>query len=269
MNELRFEDAGKYVISIQSESLWLHKGMGTHWLDVQVVVSAPDDRSNGRLLLLEVDLHAPQSNIASRAFLGSARLAVAFGNVGTDRPTLRFLITSAQILALEAQRAGDLRLEFDVRGYLPQAHEYSGANHITEHVSVAESRWRQQIEGLGRSLGVEMTIPFPLDDGPQQAASDYLREAQRRLGGNDVDGAILEVRRALEQIRLGSGWAWPGKKDQDQQTAGERWARIRADLEHQASGALHTDSGTKNHKYSRAEGETLIAATAALLRLLP
>ncbi|MFF8535337.1 hypothetical protein ACF07B_25905 [Streptomyces sp. NPDC015532] len=269
MNELRFDDAGKYVINVPAESLWLHQGMGTHWLGVPVSVSAPEGHAGGRLLVLEADLYAPQSGNAPRAFLGSAQLAVAFGNVSSDRPTIPFLLTSAQILALEAQRAGDLRLELDVRGFLPQAKGYPGANQVTEHISVAESRWRQQVEGLGRSLGVEMTIPFPIGDGPQQAGSDYLREAQRRLGGNDVDGAILEVRRALEQIRVGSGWAWPGKKDQDQQTADERWARIRADLEHQASGALHTDAGTRHHTYSRGEAETLIAATAALLRLLP
>jgi hypothetical protein len=180
------------------------------------------------------------------------------------------LLTGAQLLALEAQRAGDLRLELDVRAFLPQADGYPGANEVTEHITVAESRWRQQLEGLGRSLGVEMTIPFPLGDGPRQAAADYLREAQRRLGANDVDGAILEVRRALEQIRMSSGWAWPGsKKTRDQRTADERWATIRAALEDQASGALHADAGTKDYAYSRTEAETLIAAAAALMRLLP
>ncbi|MDT0468737.1 hypothetical protein [Streptomyces gibsoniae] len=269
MNELRFEDETKYVIDVQTDSLWIHKGMGTHWLDVPLAVSAPANRTGTHLLILEADLHASPSHSTPRAFLGAARVSVASGNGGPDRLTLRFLLTGAQILALEAQRVGDLFLELDVRGFLPRTDRYPGSPQVTEYLSVAESRWRQQLEGLGRSLGVEMTIPFPLGDGPHQAVSDYLREAQRRLGGNDIDGAILEVRRALEQIRAGSCWAWPGKKDKDQQTADERWARIRADLEHQASGALHADSGTKDYTYSRTEAEAMIAATAALLRLLP
>ncbi|MBC3844653.1 hypothetical protein GXW82_44110 [Streptacidiphilus sp. 4-A2] len=166
----------------------------------------------------------------------------------------------------------------DVRGFLPGIPDttgfgsgpgYPSAGQAIEHICIAESRWRQQLQGLGRSLGVEMTIPFPVGEGPQQEASDFLREAQRRLSGNDIDGAILEVRRALEVVRKHSGWAWPGKKDIDQQTADERWSTIRAGMEHQAGGALHNDLGTKDYIYSRTEAEVLIAQTAALLRLLP
>ncbi len=46
----------------------------------------------------------------------------------------------------------------------------------------------------------------------------------------------------------------------------ERWALVRSVLEDQASGAMHADPGTKDHTYTHAE--VLIAATAALLRLL-
>ncbi|MFH9355366.1 hypothetical protein [Kitasatospora sp. NPDC017646] len=48
----------------------------------------------------------------------------------------------------------------------------------------------------------------------------------------------------------------------------ERWALVRSALEDQASGAMHTDPSTKDHTYTHAEAEVLIAATAALLRLL-
>ncbi|MBC3844654.1 hypothetical protein GXW82_44115 [Streptacidiphilus sp. 4-A2] len=41
MNELRFEGAGKYAVDVQTDSLWIHKGMGTHWLEVQLAVTAP------------------------------------------------------------------------------------------------------------------------------------------------------------------------------------------------------------------------------------
>ncbi len=36
-------------------------------------------------------------------------------------PTLQYLTTNAQLLALEQRRVGDPRLELQVRGFLPQA----------------------------------------------------------------------------------------------------------------------------------------------------
>jgi len=274
VNELRFETAGKYVVDVRQENLSIHKGLGTHWLEVPLAVSAPEGSPGGRLLMVEADLMVHQQT-SNRAFLGSARVTLAFSNGGFDRPALRFLLTGAQLLALEAQRTGDLHLEIDVRGFLPQTPDgqgapgYPGANEVTEYVTVAESRWRQQLQNLGRSLGVEMTIPFPTGDGPQQVASDHLREAQRRLDANDPEGAILKIRKALEEVRTASGWAWPGNKAIDLQTAEERWSKIRSALEHQAGGALHNHLGTKDHTYTRTEAEVLLAQTAALLRLLP
>lgn len=48
-------------------------------------------------------------------------------------------------------------------------------------------------------------IPFPADDEPRRAVADFLREAQRLLGGNEVEGAMLQVRKALETIRKTCG----------------------------------------------------------------
>jgi hypothetical protein len=161
-------------------------------------------------------------------------------------------------------------LELEIRGFLPQARSgFPGGPEVTEHISIAESRWRQQLAGLGRTLGVEMMIPFPADDEPRRAVADFLREAQRLLGGNEIDSAMMQVRKALETVKSTSGWNWPGKKEKDQRTAAERWACIRSSLEDQASGALHIDAGTKDYIYSRAEAETLIGMTTALLGIVP
>ncbi|MFJ7078461.1 hypothetical protein [Streptomyces sp. NPDC098781] len=138
----------------------------------------------------------------------------------------------------------------------------------TLHIAVAESRWRQQLEGLGPFLAVEMSVPFPADNEGRQEAVSYLLEAQRRLRDDDIDGAMLEVRRALEYIKVNSGWSWPGSKPARERTPGERWAWIRSALEDQASGALHKDAVTREFKYSRTDAETMITAAAALLRLL-
>ena len=155
-------------------------------------------------------------------------------------------------------------------GVLPQAASgFPGAAQVTEHISIAESRWRQQLAGLGRTLGAEMVIPFPDDDAPRRAVADFLREAQRLLGGREIDGAMLQVRKALETIKNTSSWNWPGKKKKGEFTADERWALIRSAMEDQASGAMHVDAGTRDYKYTRAEVEALIAMTAALSSVMP
>jgi hypothetical protein len=164
------------------------------------------------------------------------------------RPTLQYLITNAQLLALEQRRTGDLRPELQVQGVLPQAASgFPGAPDVTEYITIAESRWRQQLAGLGRTLGAEMMIPFPDDDEPRRRVADFLREAQRLLGGSEFDSAMLQVRKALETIKHTSGWNLPGKKDKGDRTVGERWALIRSAMEDQASGAMHVDPGTRDH----------------------
>jgi hypothetical protein len=256
-------------VSVAPESVWISRGIGTHCLQIQLEVGIPQvEAAAGRLLCLETTLYAPQAN-GPRAPLGSVNTSVPFNPAGEVRQsTLQYLITNAQLLALEQHRSGDLRLELEVKGFLPQAAGFPGASVVTEHISIAESRWRQQLAGLGRTLGAEMLIPFPDDDEPRRGAADFLREAQRLLSGNEIDSAMLQVRKALETIKNASSWTWPGKKDKGEITAGERWALIRAALEDQASGAMHVDPGTRDYKYTRAEVETLIGMTAALLRIM-
>ncbi|PRY35120.1 hypothetical protein [Umezawaea tangerina] len=270
MDQLKFDPGlGTYVVNVAPDSVWISKGMGAHNLQLQLEVGIPEvGVEAGRLLSLETTLYALQSAGPSVP-LGSANVSIPFTPNGeTRRQPLQYLITNAQLLALEQSRAGDLRLELHVRGFLPQASGFPGGPVATEHISIAESRWRQQLAGLGRTLGVEMMIPFPADDEPVRGIAEFLREAQRLLCGNEIDSAMLQVRKALEAIKATSSWNWPGKKNKVDCTADERWALIRSALEDQASGAMHGDAGTKDYDYSRAEVEVLIAMTAALLRIV-
>jgi hypothetical protein len=248
MNQLRFDAGlGKYTVSVAPESVWISKGMGAHDLQLRLEVGIPEVGAEaGQLLSLETTLCAPRSN-GPRAPLAYASMSVAFKPAGeVQRPTLHYLITNAQLLALEQSRTGDLHLELDVRGFLPQATGFPGGPEVTEHISVAESRWLQQLAGLGHTLGVDMMIPFPADDEPRRAVADFLREAQRLIRSNEIDGAMTQVRKALEIIETTSGWNWPGlKKDKKDPTADERWAWIRSALEDQASGALHVDAAPR------------------------
>jgi hypothetical protein len=271
VDQLRFdEQLGTYNVSVAPESVGIFKGMGTHYLQLQLEVGIPKvGPEAGRLLCLETALSAPRA-AGPTVPLALANVSVPFTPGEIRRITAQYLITNAQLLALEQHRAGDLRLELHVNGYLPQASGFPGGSEVVEYIGIAESRWRQQLSGLGRTLGVEMLIPFPADDEPRQAVADFLREAQRLLGGNEIDGAMLYVRKALEAIKTTSDWSWPGqKKVRDDRTADERWAWIRSALEDQASGALHGDAGTKDYAYSRAEVVALIAMTAALLTIVP
>lgn len=273
VNQLRFDvGLGVYTVSAAPDSVMITKGMGTHYIRVQLQVGIPEvGTAAGRLLFLETTLYAPQGSTGGRAPLASANVSVPFNPSGEiRRPELLFLVTNAQVQALEQQRTGDLRLELEVSAVLPQASgKFPGTSPVTEYITIAESRWRQQLAGLGRTLGAEMLIAFPDDDEIRRAVAGFLREAQRLLGGREIDGAMLQVRKALETIKNTGSWPWPGKKDKGEITADERWALIRAGVEDQASGAMHVDPGTKDYTYTRAEVEALIAITAALLNVLP
>jgi hypothetical protein len=272
VNQLTFgESLGVYTVSVAPESVWLQKGIGTHYFQIQLEVGIPlVTPEAGRLLYLETALYAPDSG-GPRAPLAFRDVSVPYNPDGEiRRPTLYYLITNAQLLAMEQRRNGDLRLELQVNGTLPQAASgFPGSTQATEYISIAESRWRQQLAGLGRTLGAEMLIPFPEGDEPREAVGGFLREAQRLLGGGEIDGAMLQVRKALETIKNTGRWKWPGKKSKGEITADERWAQVRAAMEDQASGAMHVDVGTKDYKYARGEVEALIAMTAALSTVMP
>jgi hypothetical protein len=273
VDQLRFDSGlGMYAVSVEPDQVLIMPGLGSHVFQIPLEVAVPevDPLRAGQLLALDVMLCTPLT-ATPRKLLAVLTTHVAFKPSGeTRRPILQFIVSNAQLLALEQQRVGDLRLELVVSGYLPGASGgFPGCPEARLHISLPESKWRQQLANLGRTLGVEMTIPFPPDDDPRRVVADFLREAQRQLGGNEIDSAMLQVRKALEKIREICGWDSPGKKDKNQRTAGERWAFIRASLEDQASGAMHTDAGTKDHAYSRHEVEALIAMTAGLLTIVP
>jgi hypothetical protein len=165
VDQMRFDGGlGTYSLSVAPESVWISKGMGTHYFQIQLEVGIPQvTKAAGRLLALETTLYTPTGANSPRVPLASASISVPFNPEGeVRRQTLLYIITNAQLQALEQQRTGDLRLELQVDGVLPQATTaFPGGTRVTEHISIAESRWRQQLAGLGRTLGAEMLIPFP------------------------------------------------------------------------------------------------------------
>ncbi|MGV9318270.1 hypothetical protein [Streptomyces sp. NPDC003660] len=269
MNVMRFDaEAGEFVLGVREESVQLLRGMGTICLQVGLEVKAPVATKAGRFLALQADLYGGRGSY-ERMLVGRVTAMLSFTpETGVERPILKFLLTSAQLHAINEARDGDLRMELEVTGTLPQAPGYPGSTTEVLHFSVAKSTWIDQITALGPSVAFEMQVPFPLEDDPRAAPAQHLRAAQRRLLDDDIDGAILEARRALEWIKDHSGWKWPGGKERLQRLQDERWAWIRFAVEDQTSAAVHKDDVTSAFKYNRDEAKALIAIAAALLTVV-
>ncbi|MGM9438839.1 hypothetical protein ACTAF0_00670 [Streptomyces murinus] len=192
VNVMRFgAEAGEFVLGVRGESVQLLRGMGTICLQVGLEVKAPVATKAGRFLALQADLYS-LGNARQRTLVGRVTEMLPFTpEIGVDRPVLNFLITSAQLHAINEARDGDLRMELDVTGTLPQAPGYPGSSTEVLRFSVAKSRWIDQITALGPSVAFEMQVPFPLQDDPRAEPARHLRAAQRRLLVDDIDGALL------------------------------------------------------------------------------
>ncbi|SHN22514.1 hypothetical protein SAMN05216499_12711 [Actinacidiphila paucisporea] len=269
MNVMRFDaGVGDFALAVPEESVNLLRGMGTICLQLGLEVKAPPAGEAGRFLALQADLYSPAGSY-QRMLLGRVTEMLPFTpEFGIERRTLKFLLTAAQLHAINEARQGDLRLELETTGALPQAVGYPGSTTEVIHFSVAKSRWIEQLNALGPSVAFEMAVPFPLEDDPRAEPAQHLRSAQRRLLEEDTDGAILDARKALEWIRLHCGWTWPLNKDSRLRAKDERWAAIRSVVEDQASGSVHADAVTSTFTYSRDEARALIGITAALLAVV-
>ncbi|MFF8911666.1 hypothetical protein [Streptomyces olivaceoviridis] len=265
---------GKYgivhTVEVSSDQTWLRRALGGHELSVQLAVGVSPFAEAGKILALEADLFGFDTT-GQRSRLGRTTVNLAYTPVVTvHRTSLSFPLTSLQVHAIEENRTGDVRFEIDLNATLPQAPGYPGCAQATAHITIAKSRWEQQIAQLGPSAAFEMAVPYPLGDPQRAEVGRLLREAQRLLTTGEIRASILEIRRALEWIQQNVDWDNPGsKKVASQCNQIERWWRIQDALYSQTSGAMHNDAVTKDFVYDRAEAETLLAMTAALLRNVP
>lgn len=270
MQELRFDDI-RFTTAADGDQTWLRRTLGGHELSVQLAVGVSPFAEAGKILALEAELFGFGAAPAQRSRLGRITANLAYTPLVTvHRVNLAFPLTSLQVHAIEEARTGDVRFEIDLDATLPQVAGDPGCAQVREHITVAKSTWEQQIAQLGPSAAFEMAVPFPLGDPQRAEVGLLLREAQRLLTTGEIRASILEIRRALEWIQHHVGWDRPGSKKlaaQCNQT--ERWWRIQDALYSQTSGAMHNDTITADFAYDRAEAETLLAMTAALLRNVP
>jgi hypothetical protein len=270
MQELRFEDDTRFTLQV-GEQVWLQRSIGGHELHFQAAIGVSSLTEAGKLLALEATLFGFAAPPVNRARLGRITANLAYTPVVTvHRQPLVFPLTSLQLHAIEAGRTGDVRFEVEIEATLPQATGYPGTAKITDYLDVPKSRWEEQLAQVSPSAAFEMAVPYPLHDSRRAEVGEALRDAQRLIATGHIRGAILEVRRALEWIQQNVGWDDPGSKKLAKQcNQTERWWRIQDALYGQTSGAMHNDAITRGFEYSRAEAETMLAMTAALLRNVP
>jgi hypothetical protein len=100
VNQLRFEAGlGHYSVNVAPDSVWIFRGMGTHYFQVQLQIGIPEVGAGaGRLLCVEITLYAPEGS-GPRVPLASTNASVPFNPEGEVRmPMLQYLITNAQLL---------------------------------------------------------------------------------------------------------------------------------------------------------------------------
>ena len=140
-----------YSVSAAPDSVMIAKGMGTHYMQVQLQVGITEvGAAAGRLLFLETTLYVSQGTTRRQCATRVGECVGAVQPSGEIRlPVLLFLVTNAQVRALEEHRNGDLRLEVQVNAVLPRVllKASRARAQVTEYISIAESRWRQQLAG--------------------------------------------------------------------------------------------------------------------------
>ncbi|MFC8278172.1 hypothetical protein ACFUJR_37755 [Streptomyces sp. NPDC057271] len=271
VQELRFDENIRFAVEVSGDQVALRPALGGHELFVPLAVSVPTFVKAGRILALEVDLYGFGAVPGQRSRLARHTTSLPYTEqILIHRLNLSFPLTSRQVYAVDEGRQGDIAFEITLRATLPRASGYPGSTEESLRFTIAKSRWEDQLAQLGPSAAYEMAVPYPLGDPERDKVGRTLREAQRLLNASEILPAILQIRRALEWVQQNCGWDKPaqGKRPRDCSQS-ERWGRILDSLYSQTSGALHDDEVTRDFDYSRAEAETLLAMTAALLRNVP
>jgi hypothetical protein len=284
---LRFGELGQVLLAFGDPSL--QAGVGTHRLVLPIKANGswldPDQpqTSNAALLLTgTVWSHLP----TFRWF--SSLLPQVLTLRGYQLPDdLTIDLSDDQLIALERSRGeGDVSLQLKLQGTLLGAKPdvYPIANEDTPY-RIQRSRWLEQLDQLGREVGIVLRIPSPLTDGgaplpppdsPVDAASlaqavARLRQARDELRDQRCEPSVATCRKVLENIKLLAELPPPHEvfnvnpKDRTQQ---QRWAAIYHDAVSLTSAAHHDDKTTAGFTWRRADAEAALAMTAGLLRRL-
>jgi hypothetical protein len=95
VNQLRFEAGlGHYSVNVAPDSVWIFRGMGTHYFQVQLQIGIPEVGAGaGRLLCVETTLYAPEGS-GPRVPLASTNASVPFNPEGEVRSALDAVVAN-------------------------------------------------------------------------------------------------------------------------------------------------------------------------------
>ncbi|MFF7242099.1 hypothetical protein [Streptomyces collinus] len=162
--------------AVSNDQTWLHRGLGAYELSVQLAVGVSPFTEAGKVLALEADLFGFEAT-GQRSRLARTTANLAYTpEMSVQRVNLSFPLTSLQVHAIEAGRTGDVRFEVDLNAVLQQAPGYPGSAQATVHITIAKSRWEQQLAQLGPSAAFEMAVPYPLGDPERDEVGRTLRD---------------------------------------------------------------------------------------------
>ncbi|MEV4825727.1 hypothetical protein [Micromonospora sp. NPDC049274] len=131
--------------------------------------------------------------------------------------------------------------------------------------------WAGQMVKVDAGAFVELLVPL-VRGADYTGAVAALREARELLRQGNIDPAIVEARKAVEQVRDAYGtlklFNAARTKAPRERTYDERWAFMVEDLFSTMSGAGHADPVTQDFEFTREDAEMLIVATAGMLKRL-
>ncbi|MET8088211.1 hypothetical protein [Micromonospora sp. NPDC005237] len=160
-----------------------------------------------------------------------------------------------------AQTAAKARFE------RPSQHERTGDLRF----DINASEWAAQMVKVDAGAFVELLVTLARGADYTDAVA-ALREARELLRKGNIEPAIVEARKAVEQVRDAYNtlklFNAAKTKVPRQRTYEERWAFMVEDLFSTMSGAGHKDEVTKDFEYTREDAEMLIVATAGMLKRL-
>lgn len=281
--DLRFSPLGDVVIALTQARLY--GGLATHRLRLSAKVSATwlsDDKAATAVLLTGSVSSSHQSPrfVADLAgdVLGLRRFAVS--------EDICVSLSDEQLHALDKERnGGDLVLDLHLVGTLLAAPDglYPKAEGNVQ-VRVPESVWVQDLDQLGKVVGLTLRVPSPLvdpggsppsaaglDDGAvasRAQAVARLRKARSLLIDGQLEPCAMMCRLSLDSLDLldpiPEARDLPKPRERDM---GERWGAIRHDVRSLLSGAVHDDEITRDFHWTRAQAEAALAMVGALITL--
>lgn len=265
-------DANLLQIDVARNALSLYPGLAGAQIELRLTAYRTNaEAANTFYQTCAVMYFGPSSNMGRRR-VGEVRQSGSrsFG-ISPQQINLVGLVTDEQLRAAEELRAGGdlwitLELEMATIAYAEGGlTTYSG----TFSFPVTPGEWGPQVENVEAGGYVEVLVPVPKD--PEYAKMvRRLAEARALLLDGKIDAAIGAARLALEPVleetrTVITPAALKAINGKDR-TLEQRIAAMVEATHSALCGAMHDDDLTKTFHYTRTDAQTLIVATAGLVK---